>query len=501
MEINIKLDRQNKTPLYLQISGQIINSIKSGELKGGSRLPAERKLARMLGVNRSTVVNAYSELEAGGYVTSHVGKGTEVASNSAEERGESFRWQDIISGQGESLINPYNTAVSELLVQRNLIAMDSGVAAPELYPKEELASICGEVLLGEGEAILQHNSPQGLKTLRESLALIMQSRSITVSPENIVVLNGSQQGLDLMARLLLEPGDSVVIEQPTFMGAIDIFRAYGARLTGVPVDNEGMVVDGLERVLNRARPKLIYTVPTYQNPTGTSMAAGRRKRLLELASKYQVPVLEDDAYGDLYYGSPPPPPLKSMDVSGLVVYLSSLSKILSSGLRLGWMAVPPDLARLAAAAKQLTDLHTNNLSQRVADLYIRRGLMEKHLAVMRERNMMKRDIMLKALEDFAPGGLSWHRPEGGFYVWAALPGGVSAVRLLQEAVDRKVSFVAGPVFYPTGGGQNKIRLNFTYAPPEMIRKGIKILCGAIRDLQAREKETKTPHGREAVLIV
>ncbi|MCL4440390.1 MAG: PLP-dependent aminotransferase family protein, partial [Firmicutes bacterium] len=401
------------------------------------------------------------------------------------------------------LMQTRNISVSpeNIIVQRNLIAMDSGVAAPELYPKKELASICSEVLLTEGNAVLQHNCPQGLKTLRESLAYLMQTRNISVSPENIIVLNGSQQGLDLMARLLLEPGDSVVIEQPTFMGAIDIFRAYGARLTVAPVDEDGMMVDGLERALNRARPKLIYTIPTYQNPTGTSMSADRRKRLLELASRYQVPVLEDDAYGNLHYGSPPPPPLKSMDRSGLVVYLSSMSKILSCGLRLGWMAVPPDLARLVTAAKQLTDLHTNNLSQRVADLFIRRGLLEKHMALMRERNMLKRDTMLKALEEFAPGGLSWHSPEGGFYVWATLPGSLSAFRLLQEAVDRKVSFVAGPVFYPTGGGQNKIRLNFTYASPEMIRKGIRILCGAVRDLQAREKETNTPPGREMILIV
>ncbi|MFZ5647447.1 MAG: PLP-dependent aminotransferase family protein [Bacillota bacterium] len=500
MEITIKLDRQSKTPLYLQISGQIVSGIKSGELKAGYRLPAERKLARMLGVNRSTVVNAYSELEAAGYVTSHVGRGTEVAAQSGESKEETFRWHDLISGQGESLINPYNSAISEMLIQRNLIAMDSGVAAPELYPKEDLASICSEVLLSEGDSILQHNCPQGLKTLRESLATLMQTRSISVSPENIVVLNGSQQGLDLMARLLIEPGDSVVVEQPTFMGAIDIFRAYGARLIGVPVDAEGMVTEGLEGVLNRARPKLIYTISTYQNPTGISMSTGRRRRLLELAARYQVPILEDDAYGYLHYGSPPPPPLKSMDGSGLVVYLGSMSKILSCGIRLGWMAVPPDLARLVTAAKQLTDLHTNNLSQRVADIYIRRGLLEKHIFRVREQNRIKRDTMLHALEEFAPGGLSWHRPDGGLYVWASLPGSLSAVRLLQEAVERKVSFVAGPVFYSNGEGQNKIRLNFTYAAPEMIRKGIKILCGTIKDL-ARERETIKPPGREMVLIV
>lgn len=501
MNIKIKLDRQSKTPLYLQISGQIISGIKSGELKPGLRLPAERKFALMLGVNRSTIVNAYSELEAGGFVTSHVGRGTEISAPASEEKEEGFRWHDLISGQGESLINPYNTAISELLVQRNLIAMDTGVTDPELYPKEELASICSEILLTEGHSILHHNCPQGLRSLRESLSHLMKSRNISISPDNIVVLNGSQQGLDLMARLLIEPGDSVIIEQPTYMGSIDMFRAYGARLVGVPVDEEGMVVDGLERVLNRAKPKLIYTNPTYQNPTGITMSAGRRARLLELAARYQVPVLEDDAYGHLHYESPPPPSLKSMDSAGLVVYVGSMSKILSSGLRLGWMAVPPGLTRLLTAAKQLTDLHTNNLSQRVADVYIRRGLLEKHMDRVRSQNCLRRDTMLNALLEFAPGGLTWRRPEGGFYVWATLPGSLSAVRLLQEAVERKVSFVAGPIFYTNGGGQNKIRLNFTYSAPEMIRRGVKILCGTIRELQARGNETTTPPGREIVLIV
>jgi len=500
MDINIKLDRQSRTPLYFQISGQIINEIKSGALKSGTRLPAERKMAELLGVNRSTVVNAYSELEAGGYVTSHVGRGTEVAHQPGGEKTEAFRWLEVISGQGESLINPYNTAISDLLMRRTMISMDSGIAAPELYPWEDLAAICSEILLTEGMAILKHSNPQGLKTLRESLSSLMKARELDVSPENIIVTNGSQQGLDLAARLLLEPGDSIVVEQPTFLGAIDIFRAYGVRLIGVPLDSEGMNMDRLERVLNRVRPKLIYTIPTFQNPTGITMSMPRRKRLLELAARYQVPVLEDDVYGFLNYGSAPPPPLAAMDRWGTVIYLNSMSKIMCCGIRLGWMAVPPDLVRLLSAAKQLTDLHTNNLIQRAADLYCRRGLLEKHLAGIRELNKIKRDAMLDSLDEYSPEGFSWHCPDGGFYVWATLPENVSAVKLLQEAVERKVSFVAGQVFYSSGEGHNKIRLNFTYAAPDMIRQGIKILCATIRELQSRDR-SRRPSGREAIPIV
>ncbi|MFZ5643776.1 MAG: PLP-dependent aminotransferase family protein [Bacillota bacterium] len=500
MHINIELDRQSKVPLYLQISSQIIDRINSGVLKTGTRLPAERKMAALLEVNRSTVVNAYSELEAGGYVSSHVGRGTEVAGKQCGDSAEMFCWTEILSGQGESMLNPYSIAMSELLRQRDLILMDSGIADPVLYPGKDFGAICKEILSAD-ETILQHNCPQGVKSFRQSLVSLMKMRGLHTSPENIIVLNGSQQGIDLIGRLLLEPGDAVITEQPAFLGAIDVFRAYGVKLIGIPVDGEGMIIERLERVLSRVRPKLIYTIPTFQNPTGVTMSVPRRKQLVDLATRHHIPILEDDAYGLMYYGSPPPPPLASMDTSGVVIYLSTLSKILCPGLRLGWMAVPPDLARLVSAAKQLSDLHTNNLMQRMTDLYIRRGLFEKHLAKVKKNYIIKRDTMLGALDEFAPRGVSWNRPDGGFYIWASLPEGLSAVGLLQEAVKRKVSFVAGPVFFPNGEGANKLRLNFTYAQPGSIREGIKTLCGVIRDMQAGSRDKGIYPGRELIPIV
>lgn len=501
MDLNIKLDRQSRVPLYMQISNQIFREINSGALRPGTRLPAERKMAGLLGVNRSTVVNAYSELEAGGYVSSHVGRGTVVAVPDGPEKVETFRWQEMLSGQGESLINPYNSAMSELLCQRDLFTMDSGIAAPDLYPLKEFAGITSEILMSEGKTILQHNCSRGLKSLRESLSSLMKTRDIQASPEDIVVLSGSQQGLDLIARLLLEPGDCVVMEEPCFLGAIDIFRAYGVKLIGVPVDREGMMADRLEMILKRVRPKLIYTIPTFQNPTGVTMSLSRRKTLLELAGRYQVPVLEDDAYGLLYFDRPPAPPLASMDRSGTVIYLSTMSKLLCPGLRLGWMAVPPDLVRLVAAAKQLADLHSNNLVQRMVDIYYRRGLLEEHLARVRERYAAGRDAMIGALTQYAPQGMSWNSPGGGFYVWASLPGNLSATRLLQEAVERKVSFVAGPAFYCSGRGGNRIRLNFTYAPPDLIHQGIRILCRVIKDGMGRAGEVRSATDKEVLPLV
>jgi DNA-binding transcriptional MocR family regulator len=277
MGLDIKLDRQGRKSLFLQIAEQIINDINLGVIKQGTRLPAERKLAISLSVNRSTVINAYNELTDRGYVQSHIGSGTTVANvNIEKEKEDIFVWRELLSGQAESLINPYNSTLKELLSQRNLIAMDAGIADPDHYPKKALADISQEILLSEGNMLLQHNSPQGLLSLRESLVSIMKSRGIHSQAENVIVLNGSQQGLDLVSRILLEPGDSIILEEPSFLGAIDTFRTYGVRLVGIPTDSEGMVTDYLEKAIKRTKPKFIYTIPTYHNPTGLSLSTTRR---------------------------------------------------------------------------------------------------------------------------------------------------------------------------------------------------------------------------------
>ncbi|HEX3030990.1 MAG TPA: PLP-dependent aminotransferase family protein [Bacillota bacterium] len=480
MDLAFKLDRQSKTPLYLQIANQIIGQIKAGSLKEEAALPAERKLAAILGINRSTVINAYNQLEGLGYVYSHVGRGTLVAPLDSREKKDSFGWQELLSGQGETVINAYNSTMAELLVRRDLINMDSGVAAPELYPSERFAELLTEIMLTEGQGVLEYNCAQGLKSFRESLADLMRLRSIHASTDNITILNGSQEGIDLVGRILLEPGDCVIVEQPTFLGAIDIFRAYGVRLIGVLVDDEGMLVSRLESILSRVKPKLIYTIPSYQNPTGTCMSLERRQRLLKLAGKYHVPILEDDAYGYLSYGSSTVPTLKSMDNTGIVIYLSTMSKILCPGLRLGWMVTPVGLTQYVVAGKQLTNLHSNNVTQRLVDLFYRKGYLQDQVLKSRDCYRNKLNLMLKALKQYAPEGMSWCEPEGGFYIWVSLPENLSAIQVLQEAINNNVAIVAGPVFFHCNEGHNHIRLNFSYIKPEQIDEGIRILCRVIK---------------------
>jgi DNA-binding transcriptional MocR family regulator len=326
---------------------------------------------------------------------------------------------------------------------------------------------------------------------------VAKARGITASPDNILVLAGSQQGLDLIARALIKPGDFVAMEVPSFLGALSVFRAVGARLLGVPMDREGMRIDVLEQVIVCCRPQLIYTLPTFQNPSGTVMSQERRRAVLSLAQRYQVPILEDDPYGELYYGDPPPPPLKSFDQYGHVIYLSTFSKVLFPGIRLGWLVASRPVVDRLAATKQYTDLHSNTLMQGAMTEFIQQGWLSEHVATLRQVYPHRGAAMLTALHDYMPRGLRWNEPTGGFFIWCLLEEGLRSKDLLAEAAHRRVAFVVGEAFHCDGGGQNALRLNFTYQDEKGIREGIRRLGEALTTLMA-QRERRQPSARRAV---
>jgi DNA-binding transcriptional MocR family regulator len=300
--------------------------------------------------------------------------------------------------------------------------------------------------------------------------------------DEVMMLSGSQQGIDLVAKLLLDPGDIVVVEEPSFFPAIQAFKTIGARVMGVPMDENGMRMDVLEQLLQRYRPKFIYTMPTFQNPTGIEMELERRKRLVELACKYRVLIVEDDAYGDLCYEGHSLPILKSMDNDGYVIYLSTFSKNIYSGLRLGWMVAHKRVVKEFAAAKQIMDLHSSSLSQWIIERFITNGSLEAHVPKICREYRIRRDAMYDALSKYAPADLIWNRPRGGYYIWCKLPGGVSASKLVSKAAKYKVVFVPGTPFFTSGQGDDFIRLNFTFAAFKDIDEGIKRLCVAMKEL-------------------
>jgi DNA-binding transcriptional MocR family regulator len=501
----LRLDRGSRTSLYLQIRNQLREMILDGTLNEGSRLPPERKMAAALGVNRSTVVNAYRELAADGLVEGHVGRGTTICRPPLPPSSPQplnhltahpLVWNEYFVPWTEGGRDPLLRDLMALLSRADTISFAAGVPAPELYPLDDFRQAMTHVLNTAGQTLLQPCPVEGYYPLRQTIARRMARRGATVRAEDILIVTGSQQGLDLIARVFLRAGDEVVVEAPSYLGALQIFSAAGARLLGVPLDEEGMRLDILENLLIRYRPKLIYTLPTFQNPSGRTMAPRRRLRLLELARRHRVPIVEDDPYGELYYTSQDPSPLLALDQDGYVIYLSTFSKILFPGLRLGWVAAPRPVIERLSQIKQLADLHCSTLIQGAVHEFCQRGALDNHLDRVRDRYRQRRNAMLVALTKYGPTGLEWDEPQGGFNLWCRLPSGVKARQLMAEAARQSVALVPGEVFYPDGGGQEEMRLNFSCPPVALIEEGIQRLGLAMTALLAKRKSVEEQHEME-----
>jgi len=482
--MEISIDRTSATPIYLQISRQIRDLITTGKLPAGFRLPPERRLAEALGVNRSTVLAAYQELRADALVDAHVGRGTMVMppeeTPGGPAGGPELPWRQLFGAGAQSAQDPLVRDLLQFTERDGAIPLAFGMPAPELLPFEALRGLWAEVMAEAGPSVLLHCPTEGHTPLREALARMMAARGVRCTPAEVLVLSGSQQGLDLTARTFLDPGDTVVVEQPSFFGALQVFRAARARLVGVPVDEHGMRTDVLEAILARFRPKLIYTLPTFQNPSGTVLTAERRQHLLALARRYQVPVLEDDPYSELRYEGEAQPSLKALDGTGGVLYLSTFSKLLFPGMRLGFLVAPRPVVQQFALAKQAADLHSSTPGQWVLERVIQRGLMGAHLRAVRESYRRRRDAMDAALRAGGVPGLAWRRPEGGFYVWCRLPAGVRSARLMARAAEAGVSYLPGRPCFADEPPAEYVRLNFSYPNEDQIREGVARLLEAIR---------------------
>ena len=493
--MRIEIDKARKVPAYRQIYEQIARKIRIGELLPGDLLPPERKLADILGVNRTTVLNAYRELKADGLLDSKVGHGTFIAENAAEpdsryaespkplyshlSSGE-LPWARLFSESSAAFESHLLKDLLTLASRRDIITFATGIASPDSGPSEILRGLENKILVEHELRGLLHAPAEGFLSFRSALCRMMRKRGVEADPEEVVVLSGSQQGIDILARVLVDPGDVVVVEEPTYFPAITAFRAAGARIIGVPLDEDGLRTDILEEILQRNHPKLIYTMPSHQNPTGIDMSMRRRRELLSLAARYRVPILEDDAYGELSYDHEPLPTLKSMDRDGHVIYLSTFSKAVYSGLRIGWMIGHAKLIKRVVSVKQTADLHSSSLSQYLLEPFLDRGFAH-HIEKMRVEYREKRDLMCDALERYAPDGVAWNRPVGGYYIWAVLPPGADVALLLRKSAEQGVAFVPGYAFYHDGRATETIRLNFTGASVTEIPEGIRRLCVALRE--------------------
>jgi 2-aminoadipate transaminase len=376
----------------------------------------------------------------------------------------------------------------KLTAQPGVISFAGGLPAADLFPLERFREACNRVVSEHGGAALQYSTTEGERPLRELIARHTRRYGIDVSVDNVLVTTGSQQALDLLGKVFLNPGDHVVVERPTYLGALQAWNAYQAEYVSIDVDRDGMRTSELAAAL-RSGPKFIYALPNFQNPTGATLSLERRRELIRLADEYGVPILEDDPYGQLRYEGEHIPPLVALDAdyrgpadagySGSVLYLSTFSKTLAPGLRLGWIIGPPDVIQRLAQAKQGADLHTSSFTQRVAYEVARGGFLDRHVRILRQSYKARRDAMLSAMSWAFPPGVVWTVPAGGLFIWVVLPAAVDATVMLHEALAEKVAFVPGDAFHADGSGRNTMRLNFTNATPEQIVEGIARLARVI----------------------
>lgn len=385
-----------------------------------------------------------------------------------------------------------SSAIRELLKfteDSEVISFAGGMPAPEVFPIEKFKEACLKVLDDNGPASLQYGSTEGYVPLREMIARHSARYGISVTIENILITSGSQQALDLLGKIFINPGDKILVESPTYIGALQAWRAYGAEFIPVPLDEHGMITGKLEERL-RASPKFIYVLPNFQNPTGATLAYDRRLKLIELAESYGVPIVEDDPYGQLRFEGENLPAIEVLDsqtrsqnecYSGNVIYLSTFSKTLAPGIRLAWVVAPPEVISKLIEAKQGTDLHTSTFNQIVAHEVAHGGYLYEHVKTIRKVYKERRDVMIDTLEEHMPEGVKWTHPKGGLFLWVNLPESLDSQDLFKDAVKEKVAFVPGSPFFAEGGHHNTMRLNFSNACPEKINDGIGRLARVVKE--------------------
>jgi len=370
--------------------------------------------------------------------------------------------------------------ILKVTAQPEVISFAGGLPAPELFPVEEVRRAADTVLTAHGSRALQYSQSEGVPALREWIAAEMVRRGTRTRAEEVLVTSGSQQVLDLVGKLFLNPGDVVFTENPTYLAAIQAFQTFEARFVPVPTDGEGLIPEALPALIRQHRPKFLYTIPNFQNPTGITLTAARRAALARVAAEHGLTVVEDDPYGKLRYRGTEVPPVKHWDEAGRVIYASTFSKTIAPGLRTGWVVAPAEIFNRLLILKQAADLHTSSFDQLVAHTYLTQNDPAAHLERIRQAYGERFELLDAALRTEMPSGYRWTRPEGGMFLWITGPDELDALALLRRAIEQKVAFVPGRDFFPAEGGRNFLRLNYSNSTPERIREGVRRLAALCR---------------------
>lgn len=484
--LNIPLDREGEEPIYRQLIRHVRLQIESGNLPAGARLPASRDLARQLNISRISVVNAYAELRAQGYLSAHAGRGTFVSGETGT----------TTAGNGHAQ-NNHHTATSEMpgtpdrsiremmrLAQKpGVISFSRGAPPTEFFPVQSLRDAINTVLDRDGSSALGYEAREGYGPLRAAVRDYVSALGIQCSAEQVLITGGTQQALDLVIQALCSEGETVVTENPTYLGMIDIARARKVQLHGIPMDEDGIRLDHLENYIIDNSPRLIYVMPSFHNPSGTVMPLHRRRQLLNLAGDYNIPVLEDGVYHELRFEGEHEPPLKALDESGIVIHASGFTKMLLPGIRIGYVISDNRHHERILRVKYAADISTPGLNQRAIHLMLERGVLAQQLERNNRELKRRRDIALAAAQKYFPPGARWNAPEGGIYLWVQLPkSGPSAAELYVTAIQSGVAYAIGSVFFTNNGGSHRMRVNFGTHRPADIEEGFRRLGRAWREL-------------------
>jgi DNA-binding transcriptional MocR family regulator len=512
--IPLLLQPESHVPLYIQLRDQIRALVHGGDLRPGERIPASRELATQLGVHRTTVANAYAELESEGLISGHVGRGTFIRGENGFRKmtavphptsaGGSLRWESLFADErGEEVLTRLRQ-----VVPRGAVSFVMARPATEFFPIEELRKCTNAVWRREGPEILEFGPSDGYPPLKQALVALLRSEGCEAGDENLLITDGCQQALDLVCRAFLRPGDTVLIENPAYPGALAVLTGARARILGVPVNTEcgpgmtpGVDVSAIEAVLMQNRVKMIVLTPDFHNPTGTTLPVAERRRLLEIVARFQVPVIEDHIYARLRARGERVPSLKQLDRSNIVIQVDSFSKIAFPGMRVGWIVAPSNVIERLRLVKQSTDLHTGHLSQAILAEYMRRGHLARHLERTRKAYSGRLAALEQALSRLMPLGTKWTRPEGGMCVWVELPPGFDSNELSIHTRERGVVFTPGRYFYSQNPQPNTLRLGFTGVAERDIVRGIATLADVLRaEMRKRQRGARRAEAPRVALV-
>jgi DNA-binding transcriptional MocR family regulator len=478
--LTLPIDREGEEPIYRQLIRHVKMQIDSGMLPAGTRLPASRDLAHQLNISRISVVNAYAELRAEGYLSAHAGRGTFVSKETGNGSTSSIPHEKATA---TPLHHPTHSTpdrslreMMRLARQPGVISFGPGAPPVEFFPAQYLRDAINTVLDRDGAKALAYEEPEGYPPLRVAVRDYVSALGIQCNTSEVLITGGTQQALDLVIQSLVSEGEVLVTEDPTYLGMIDIAQTRRVHIHGIPMDNEGIRLDMLENYIIDHAPRLIYIMPSFQNPTGVVMPLHRRRQLLNLAYDYNIPILEDGVYHEFRFEGDSLPPLRALDEKGVVIHASGFTKMLLPGIRVGYVIAPPAHHTRFVRVKQAADISTPGLNQRAIHWMLQRGVMSQQLERNNREFRRRRDTALSAAKKFFPQGSRWRIPEGGLYLWVTLPrNGPNAAELYITAIQRGVGYAIGSVYYTRNPDNYTIRLNYGAHKPAEIEEGFRRL--------------------------